>query len=372
MYFQRWILCLLLMALWTPPAPAQAELRAPQGVVLYAGPGKTYVQVATLNADQPFNAKARNRLGNWIEVEHNEEDAISGWVMTGELAPSLAETDLTQLPLTDLPAANMDFANTAQAPTILYETPVLPEQLDQDRLRAIYERGQARGNAHDSIVKIGDCNTASGLFLSPLVEQETELGPYNHLEDTVGVFRASFNRRSIASRDGFNASSIFDPMWAVDETCNPNEPPLLCEYRNNPSSVAFIMFGQNDVFALNREQYEAYLRDVIERSLDYGVIPVLSTFTNRPEFDEKWHQVVAMNIITIELADEYNIPLINFWLAARDLPGYGIGDDFAHLTAGGETIAFSGREADYGLTLYNLSVLTMLDMIYHQVIEETP
>ena len=316
----RCLLYLLILILSSVPVAAQSSLTAPQNVPLYAGPGTTYIRGGTLNIDQPYTVSARNRLGNWVRIQHAEDADFAGWAQTGQLAPGIEQITLSQITLTDQPAADIERADTTEAPAVLYQTPVLPAQIDRDRLRAIYQRGQERGNDPNAVVKIGDCNTASGLFLTPISTGAVELGAYDYLQDTVNAFGASFGRDSIASRDGFNVSSIFDPLWAVDESCNPNEPPLLCEYRNNPGSVAFIMFGQNDIFTLNRDQYEANLRDVIERSIDYGVIPVLSTFTNRPEFEDKWHQVLALNVITIELAQEYNIPLINFWLAARGPP----------------------------------------------------
>ncbi|MEL6272690.1 MAG: hypothetical protein AAFR22_22985, partial [Chloroflexota bacterium] len=216
---------------------------------------------------------------------------------------------------------------------------------------------------------VGDCNTASGYFLQPISVGQFDIGPYDYLSDTVDAYGESFQRRSIASRDGFNVSSIFDPLWAMGADCNPNEPPLLCEYRHNPATVAFLMFGQNDILVLTRDQYREFLTEAVERSIERGVIPVLSTFTNRPENTEKWGQIMAMNTITIEVADEYDVPLINFWLAAHSLPSYGIGNDYAHLTQGGVGVTFTGREAEYGITLYNLVVLNMLDTIYHDIIE---
>ncbi len=364
-----YILSLTLVILPGVPALAQDDLTATLSVDLYDGPGTTYTQVARLNADQPFTVQARTRLGNWVRVEHATDDTISGWVMTGRLPLANSDVRLSELPAINMPDANMEQAQGNGVPAVLYNTPVLPMSLDVERLREIYEQGQANGNDPYAVAKVGDCNTASGYFLSPLGVGEYDVGPYDHLSDVVDAYRDSFARRSIASRDGFSAASIFDPLWATSEQCNPNEPPLLCEYRNNPASVAFIMFGQNDVFVLNREQYREHLTETVERSLELGVIPVLSTFTNTPQFESKWGQVLAMNAITIEVAEEYNVPLINFWLAAHSLPGRGIGSDFAHLTIGGEGLTFDGREAQYGLTLYNLAVLTMLDTIYHDVIE---
>jgi len=221
----RWLLYLLILS--AVPVAAQDPLQTPQTVTLRAGPGTTYADAATLNTDQPYTVTTRNRLGNWIHVQHTNDEAIAGWVQTGQLAPSSEQVALSQLPLTDLPATDLDRANTGQAPALLYETPVLPAQINRARLREIYERGQARGNAANAIVKVGDCNTASGLFLTPISSGAVDLGAYDYLQDTVNAFGTSFGRNSHASQDGFSAASIFDPLWAISEDCNPNEPPLL-------------------------------------------------------------------------------------------------------------------------------------------------
>lgn len=361
---RHWFSLMLIGLLGVSVAAAQTTT---QSVTLYAGPGTTYEEVGTLGAEQPFTVRARSRMGNWVRIESSDS---AGWTMTGDLPLAYSDFKLSNIPAINMPDADMAHADVQLAPTILYETPVLPHRIDADFLRDVYERGQANGNDPHAVVKIGDCNTASGLFLTPFSTGTYDLGPYDYLRDVTHAYADSFGRRSLASRDGFNASSIFDPLWAMSDDCNPNEPPLLCEFRNNPASVAFIMFGQNDIFTLSRDQYRDYLSDIVAHSLDLGVIPVLSTFTNRPEFEDKWGQIMALNVITIEVANEYNVPLINFWLAAQPLPGYGIGGDFAHLTAGGEGITFDGRETQYGLTLYNLAVLNMLDVIYHDVINE--
>ncbi len=363
------LFALFLVVLVHPGHAADGDLFAVQPVNLYAGPSITYETTSRLATEDPFTVQARTALGNWVRVRHPANADINGWVQTGLLPLAEANYDLSKTPVVNMADADLEQVNTAITPRLMYATPVLPPSVNTQRLREIYLRGQNMGNDPHSIVKIGDCNTASGLFLAPIGFGEFQLGPYTHLMDTASHYADSFGRRSVASRDGFNVSSIFDPLWSLSDECNPNEPPLLCEYRTNPSSVAFMMFGQNDILVLTAEQYETFLRDAVERSVDQGVIPVLSTFTNRPENTENWGQVTAMNVITIEVAAEYDIPLINFWLAAYSLPGYGIGGDYAHLTAGGEGLTFTGREAQYGLTLYNLAVITMLDMIYHNVIE---
>jgi len=345
----------------------QNRLIAAQSILLYEGPGSTYPSTETINIDQPFIPLARNALGNWVKIQHADDAALTGWTLTGRLRLDDDKLSLGELPISDLPdAATPD----PSIPAVLFETPILPQQINIPLLNEIYHDGQRQGNDPFAVVKVGDCNTASDYFLTPISLDVFNPGPYDHLTDVVERYGPSFGRESIAARNGFNVSSIFDPFWATSDHCQPDESPLACEYRHNPASVAFIMFGQNDVLVLNRDQYRDYLTRVVDESIERGVIPVLSTFTNNPENEENWDQIVAINVITIEVAQAYDIPLINFWLAARDLPQYGIGDDYAHLTAGGTGVAFTqGREAQFGLTLYNLAVLAMLDKIYHDVVQ---
>jgi len=366
---------LLVMMLFAPaiiePKAQQARLVTPQPVTLFEGPGTSYQRhPLQLGLDQPYSIQERNMLGNWVLIDAPESPWGGGWAQTGELFLTGDRIQIQDVPLTDMPTTNPAVLPIPDIPEILFTTPVLPESINTEKLGDIYRDGQSQGNDRFSVVKVGDCNTASDQFLKPIAVSEFDTGPYTHIADTVANYSASFGRQSIAARNGFNVSSIFDPFWATSDLCDPDESPLACEYRHNPATVAFIMFGQNDVLVLSREEYRDYLSQTIEETIDRGIMPVLSTFTNDPKNEANWEQIIAMNVITIEVAAEYDIPLINFWLAARDLPSYGIGDDYAHLTAGGSSVAFTeGREAQYGLTLYNLAVLNMLDRLYHDVVQ---
>ncbi len=361
----------LLATLLPATASAQdARLVTPEVLPLYAGPSYTYERAGLMNINQPYTVAARNRLGNWVKITHRDEPETSGWTLTGNLILDSEMIDLEAVPVTDLPDAVVEQAQYDGVPDLLYSTPIIPTGINVEMLREIYYDGQKQGNDAYGVVKIGDCNTASGQFLSPISAERFDPGPYAYLTETVDEYAASFERTSMAARNGFNVSSIFDPFWATSDQCDPDESPLACEYRHNPSSIAFIMFGQNDVLVLNREQYRDYLRQTVDETLERGIIPVLSTFTNNPENADHWDQILALNVITIEVAAEYDIPVINFWLAARPLPDYGIAEDYAHLTVSGGTISFAGgREAEYGLTLYNLAVLKMLDTISNDVIQ---
>jgi len=64
-----------------------------------------------------------------------------------------------------------------------------------------------------------------------------------------------------------------------------------------------------------------------------------------------------------ELAEEYEVPLINYWLAAQDLPENGLDEDDVHLTHSGfRNMTYNtGHEAYYGMSLLNLLAARVLD-----------
>jgi hypothetical protein len=172
---------------------------------------------------------------------------------------------------------------------------------------------------------------------------------------------------------GFNALTVLDPLWADPNICPNGEGPLVCEYRLHRPSVVVMMFGPNDMINLTEMQFVEAVRGIIELSLDEGVIPVLTTFTWHE--DRQWETALRYNVILVDLADEYDLPLVNFWRAAQALPNHGLMDDYTHLTdsglSGGDfTITFAhGEETFSGYALRNLLTLQMLDRLRREVLE---
>ncbi|NDJ79246.1 MAG: hypothetical protein GYB65_23595, partial [Chloroflexi bacterium] len=154
--------------------------------------------------------------------------------------------------------------------------------------------------------------------------------------------------------------------------CEDDEGPLACEYRRVRPAVAVMMFGPNDMINLRIEEFEVAVRGIIDLSLAEGVIPVLTTFTWHR--DVRWEQALQFNMVVVDLAREYDIPLINFWRAAQELPNLGLVRDYTHLTAGsvGTRIAFTGDEAVSGYTLRNLLTLQTLDLLRREVLNGQP
>jgi hypothetical protein len=60
------------------------------------------------------------------------------------------------------------------------------------------------------------------------------------------------------------------------------------------------------------------LRRIIDTILAHGAVPILATKADNRELDERVNRDMAI------LADEYDLPLWNFWAAVQDLPNQGM------------------------------------------------
>ncbi len=347
------------------------QTTAYQQIFVHSGPGHTFNDVAILNAGVPVNIVERNRAGNWVRVTRTTDDGsivMDGWVMTGYLNFDQSFF-LSEIPVNvsvaDADPANAQYASTAR----LYEVPLISEV--SRTMQGVYRYGQALGNQGNVVTKVGDSVSANPLYLQPMSESEYDLGPYDFLDDTITYYGPSLEVDSVASRIGMTTYVVFDPLWADKERCQPNETPLACEYRLKRPAIAMILFGANDVRHMTDADFDQQMRQIVEESLDQGVIPVLSTFSVHPD-DALWWQAINFNLRLSEIAAEYEVPLINLWAAARILPEYGLDEDRIHLANSGfPNLKFStGHEAWYGTSLQNLLSIVMLDEIRRAV--DTP
>lgn len=231
-------------------------------------------------------------------------------------APATATPDFIATPVVS-PIPTRD-------PLAWRDWPIIPEFTAG--ARAIYARGQALGNHPARFSKIGDCESSASWFLADFDEDPSHysLGDYTALAGVIEYFRGSFGRTSLAARPGATAASLLTSLWADSTRCESTESPLDCELREHKPAFALIMVGSNDV--PHRARFEENLRRVIERTIELGVVPVLTTKADNLEGDDSLNATIA------RLAVEYDLPLWNFWAAVQPLPDHGLQPDGAHLT----------------------------------------
>ena len=376
------------LALVTMIQPFQGPAVAQEGPEAYtsyqlnmrAGPGAEFGVVATLAPDVGLVLEGRNADMSWL-LGHTVDGASRGWVASlylifseGFYAGRLPVSDEVlpyQAPVAPAPAASGDApAGIPAAPNAeglppgglapqLEALPVVPAI--SANARAIFQRGQALGNHPQVVTKVGECNSMSWAFLAPFNDGNYDLGPYGYLQRAISS--ATFANPSAATGAGYTAATLLDPAWADPGMCH-GLSPLECEYERSRPDVAFIMLGMQDVHFLSAAQYEHAMRQIVEISIDRGVIPVLTTFPVWPYGDEKTQQRFAFNTILVNLAREYDVPLMNFWLASQSVQHSGVGVDHVHITERGDTwTSFDGDEYAYGITMWNLVALQTLDQI---------
>ncbi|GIV81414.1 MAG: hypothetical protein KatS3mg051_0768 [Anaerolineae bacterium] len=88
------------------------------------------------------------------------------------------------------------------------------------------------------------------------------------------------------------------------------------------------MFGTSDLLVMTPGEFDHYMREIVDRTIEAGVIPILSTFPGNMGF---WDRTILYNQIVVRIALDYDIPLINLWLALESLPNHGLEPDGFHL-----------------------------------------
>lgn len=190
----------------------------------------------------------------------------------------------------------------------------------------IFQKGIALGNNPQAFSKVGDGEVATSWFLTmfDLDPSHYDLGPHGYLEPVIETYTGSFEHVGLAAHAGFSTTLILDPLMAPNDVCEVEESPLECELRQHRPSFAFISLGTNQVWT--PDIFAAELRQMVEVCIDRGVVPILATKGDNLEGDH------SINAIIADVAQEYEIPLWNFWLALQSLPNQGLQEDGEHLT----------------------------------------
>jgi hypothetical protein len=182
-------------------------------------------------------------------------------------------------------------------------------------IREIYERGIALGNDPNAFSIFGDCQAEPQEFLGVYDTDESlveSLPP--DLQETVEHFSGSFERWSPTAQDGTTPGALLWDQWHRGEYgCSFGETPVDCELRVHRPSFVIIQIGSH-FESRNTE----YLRRVIDQLLAQGVVPILATKADNRELDHRVNRDMAL------LADEFDLPLWNFWAAVSNLPDRGL------------------------------------------------
>jgi hypothetical protein len=356
------VLILLLLSSLPLHSTAQTSGRAWTNYALmtYSGPNRTAPIVGVIQPETEIVPEARSADAEWL-LGHTLDGVERGWLEVefldydGDVPSLMVSNELMFIPPLELSSTYLSIN--------LNDYPIIPTNFG--RAHDIFTMGQIYGMDAARVSKIGDCITDSQDFLTPFGSGQYNLGNYSQLEGVIDHFSSSLSADSLASYDGLVTNAVLDPLFANPNVCLPGESPLRCEYRTRQSSVAIIMFGAQDLLFTSPENFDRNLRHIVFETIQVGVIPVLSTFPNNIAM---WDQSIQYNQIVVQIALDYNIPLLNLWRALEQAPNHGLNDDGRHLshpiTTSGDLTADNLQR---GYPLRNLVTLQTLDAIWRGV-----
>lgn len=357
--------------------PITAQVAADTGGLnLRQGPGLKQAVLATLPALTPLTIVGRTSDSLWLEVDTRYNGR--GWVMAQYVEVFIP---LTHVPVTG-EVAVAEISPTARPPAGTAPPP--PSQYAYlsnvtAHVREIFLQGQALGNNPRTFSKVGDSITVSPAFLTSVGLGLYELHDYTYLQPVIDYYSApeawartnnSFANSTLAAKVGWSARVITLVGAADPALCRADESPLDCEFRYVKPAIAIIMLGTNDVGTEERT-YEIYMRRVIDKTLAYGVIPILSTIPpmHRAGMETS---ITDHNYTISKLAYEYDLPLIDYYSAMKTLPEDGLGGDGVHPTSapGGHLADFAPEYlAQYGMSVRALTALQALEAVWRAALQ---
>lgn len=283
-------------------------------------------------------------------------------------SPATPTTPVPTMTPTALPTDTPEPAGPTPTPIILNgvstEDVIILDDETIAHIREIYAMGQELGRDSNAFSRLGASIVATHHFLGRWDTGPYYLGPYTHLQPVIDHYQGSYSRVGMAAIQGLTALAVFNPTWASEEDCLPNENVVDCEFRLHNPSILLVALGTNDKW--DTVGFDKNMRKLVEHATARGVIPVLATKADRFEGEDNRN-----NEIIRQVAADYHVPLLDFDLIAATLPGRGMGDDGVHLTI----FDYYDYNMDLafvsGYGLYNLTALIMLDQIWQQVSSES-
>jgi LysM repeat protein len=341
------------------------------GLRLRKGPGLAQPILTLLDASTSLFIIGRTANTEWVQVIGPTGD--SGWVMAQWVDTDLA---LETLPVTGEAVAvpTGEPIQVVSLPTPPGESVAYPYILNlSEHSRQIFQFGLALGNRPNVFSKVGDSITVSSSFLYSIGRGDYNLREYGNLQAVIDYYAPtlarddnSFANTSLAAKVGWPVQALLNPDSADPEYCWPGEAPLVCEYRWVKPSVALIMIGTNDVPSTLAESFERRVREVLEISLELGVVPVISTIPPLHRADTEG-RVELLNEIITRLAYEFDVPLWDYHAALQGLPDDGLFKDGVHPSTGPDPTDFTPENLQYGYAVRNLTALQALDAVWRLV-----
>jgi hypothetical protein len=263
--------------------------------------------IAAVAVDQNVSSETSSAVTPTVEQKPEAEAPKKGSATPGAEAIRPSETDETAEAAVGHPSAD-DWKDWSVKPS-----PV------SDKMVEVYQKGLAQGNDPHAFSILGDCQSQPEVFMGVYDNDPEALKALpEDLQETVTYFSGNFDRYSPTVKDATTEGALLWIQWNdnKEKKCTPSETPVDCELRVHKPSIAFIHVGTHWE-ARNRQ----YLEKIIGILMDHGTVPVLVTKADNREKDERVNHNLA------SLAEEYGLPMWNFWASVQHLPDNGLKPD---------------------------------------------
>ena len=344
-----------------------------QRVRLRSSPGTAGQILDFLDANTEMFITGRTSDNQWIKVELTDRDGFTGWISAqfARLSNGAEPTDAELNKLTILDAA----IDASPTPTSAFNIPSWLYGLSGNA-RAVFLKGQSMGNRANVFSRVGDSITFSSYFLVPIGQGRYSLGTYGSLSGVIQYFSQanardgnSFANPPIAAGGGWSAFTLLLPGYSNPDLCG-QDSPLVCEYKLVKPSVALIMVGTNDSGSGSAADFGAALKEIVQTSINMGVIPVLITIPPKRLTEEQAQRVNRFNQMIKTTAQQFDVPLWDYWAEMQKAPNQGMSEDGLHpsIPPDGATTVFDSDHLQYGYTIRNLMALEVLDALWRLVL----
>ncbi len=229
----------------------------------------------------------------------------------------------------------------------------------------------------DRFMKVGDSITASAHFLNCFAATNLSWGTHHALQPTRDHFSANpisavscFARKSQSVKGGRNTK------WALSGSPSPLQKERLAL---NPR-FAVVMFGTNDVGYYGDDHIKGFkslsdnMSTLLDELISHGVLPMLMTIPPRTKKPNLQRWTASVNLLLRGLAQQRQIPLVDYHLSLQSLPNKGISSDGvhpnAHAPAGKKkACALDTAALAHGYNMRNLVTLQALDRLKRTLLD---
>ncbi len=298
---------------------------------LRRGPSLTAGNALPVAKGQFYDVLARTADNAWWQLAVPGQQAGGTWLFADLGVLYAGSLDAVPVISPTTPPARRTPTPRAPAAWPAWIPRITPQQ------RAIWLNSPRFGKDLNTFTVVGDCNAQPSVYLRRLAAGQFDASTLEpRLQAIVTRFSRSFGRVSLAAQGGFGAHSMMDPTWADGALCGTKQGPFECELWVSRASIVFIALGTQEQYTW--QSFERHYRPMIEHALGKGTLPVLVTKADDIE-TSAGAPSGYINAVIRKLAQEYQVPLLDFWAATRELPNNGLvdeGDKDFHLSAAGK------------------------------------